>query len=242
MLNLRLTLLAVALIGCSPAPPTIAPSTPIPTATPLTIATPVDEEVIYTMLIEAMSDSRVAVLVSGTTNLPDGALITLSASRAFRLRSDPAVRASNVGPWQEVPVSGGRFAGTLALDESILAVGAGDELHVDTLDPDLAACAEFRTGNDVHDRPRQPDTVAAIVGPNGEALATSPQLSIFGDFVDPPSSWLYAQVDLPLEPLIVEQLTRQQGGAPEVKTLDGFCVPWPTRLDEFRQQPASTRP
>lgn len=195
-----------------------------PTGTAVSSATP---GVVYTIEVEGEAVGRAAVRVAGTTNLPDGSVISLSGSRAHHDRGEDDIRGASAAR-DDVTVTAGAFSGTLALDESDLLIFVGttpvDDV-IDIIDRDLTLCAEFQTGTDItSDLPRQPESVVAIVGPNGEAIAGSPQATVFGSATDHPSYWLEAIIDVPIESPVLAELTQKQGEAPEQVEMDGFCV------------------
>lgn len=179
----------------------------------------------YSIEFEAAGQGA-SVSLTGTTNLPDGAIISIGAARAHHLAGEDDIRAVGAGD-QDAIVQGGAFSATLALDESdlLIAVGTQDfEDQVDQLDRHLTVCAEFQTGVDLDGVPRQPENVAGVVGTFGEALATSPQLNVFGSATDHPSNWLEAKIDVLHVSRMLDELTVKQGFEPEQVELDGFCI------------------
>ncbi len=236
------TLLVLLVIGALAGPRRDAPG---PTATPLvavtaspfqssttaptvtaTVASPASPGVVYTIDIEAEAVGRAAVRLIGTTNLPDGSVISLSGTRAHHDRGEGDIRGAPAAR-DDVTVTAGAFSGTLALDESVLLIFVGttpvDDV-IDIIDRDLTVCAEFQTGTDIDGLQRQPESVVAIVGPNGEAVAGSPQAILFGSATDHPSHWLEAVIDVPIESPVLAELTQKQGEAPEQVEMDGFCL------------------
>jgi hypothetical protein len=184
------------------------------------------QPVIYTISMTGTAQGSSALMISGETNLPDGAVISLLASRAFHNKGEDDIRATNAGE-QTVSVRGGRFEATLTLDESnlLLALGTGPgEDEIDRIDQDLTACAQFQTGNDSDGQPEQSGSVSAIVGANGEALTTSPLVTVFGSATNHPSHWLELVNDVALVSPLLGEITTRQSSAPEQVTLDGFCV------------------
>lgn len=178
----------------------------------------------YAIAIEAEPNSN-GVSLTGTTNLPDGAVITLSASRAFRNRGEGDIRAISADHY-DVTVTAGAFTGLLALDESdlLVLVGTGPgESIIDQIDSGVTVCADFETGTGFDGTPRQPPSVVALIGANGEAIATSPQVYIFGSATSNPAYWLEVKVDVPLVSGQIDGLTAQQGSTPDEAQLDGFC-------------------
>jgi hypothetical protein len=182
--------------------------------------------VVYTLSVTGTPQGSSGLGIAGQTNLPDGAVIETLASRAFHNQGEDDIRSTNVGQ-QTVTVTGGHFQATLALDESNLLLnvgtGAGEDV-IDQVDRDLTVCAQFQTGLDIDGKPRQPPSVIEIVGANGEALATSPMMTVFGSATDHPSNWLEAPNDVGLASPLLDDIAKRQGSAPKQVTLDGFCV------------------
>lgn len=206
----------------SPTVPPIAAPTVIPTAGE---GTPTGGTV-YTINLEATAAGPTSVNVTGTTNLPDKSRIVLSASRAHQLRGEDDVRAVSAGR-ETVTVSGGQFAGTLVLDESdlLVLVGTGPgEDYVEAIDQDLTVCAQFQTGTDLQGQQRQPPAVVEVVGPYGEALANSSQVTVFGSATATPSNWLRVMLDVLLPSHALDQIASQQGAPPQEQELEGFCL------------------
>lgn len=198
------------------------PSTPASTNS----TSPNGVPVVYTLSMIGTAQGSSSLAIAGETKLPDGAVIEILASRAFHYRSEDNIRATNAGE-QMVTVSSGRFQATLTLDESnlLVLVGTGPgEDQIDQLDKDLTACAQFQTGLDLDGQPRQPASVARIVGDNGEALATSPLVTVFGSATAHPSNWLELVSGVALVSPLFGEITTRQGFAPEQVALDGFCV------------------
>jgi hypothetical protein len=184
------------------------------------------EPIVYTLSIAGTPQDSSGLAVAGETNLPDGAVVEILASRAFHNQGEDDIRSTDVGG-QAVTVTGGRFEATLTLDESNLLLnvgtGAGEDV-IDQVDQDLTACAQFQTGLDIDGQPRQPSSVSEIVGANGEALATSPMGTVFGSATDQPSNWLEVLNDVGLPSPLIDDIADRQGSVPEQVPLDGFCV------------------
>lgn len=182
--------------------------------------------IVYTLSMAGTPQGSSGLKVTGVTNLPDGAVIEVLGSRAFHNKGEDDIRSTNAGE-QTATVTAGRFEATLALDESNLLLnvgtGAGEDV-IDQVDRDLTVCAQFQTGLDTNDQPRQPPAVIEVVGANGEALATSPNVTVFGSATDHPANWLEVQNDLGLPSPLLDDITGRQGSAPKQASLDGFCV------------------
>jgi hypothetical protein len=211
----------------SPTQAASASSTPSSGAeAPSAEASTAPEPIVYTLSLTGTPQGSSGLDVAGETNLPDGAVIEILASRAFHNEGEEDIRATNVGE-QTVAMTGGRFEASLLLDESnlLLNVGTGPgEDVIDQVDRDLTVCAQFQTGFDLDGQARQPSSVIEVVGANGEALATSPMLTVFGSATDHPSNWLEVLNDVGLPSPLLDDIAGRQGSAPEQMPLDGFCV------------------
>lgn len=184
------------------------------------------QPVVYTLSMAGTPQGSSGLGVVVETNLPDGAVIEVLASRAFHYQGEDDIRSTNVGK-QTVTVAGGRFEATLTLDESNLLLFIGTDPGEDVIDQmerDLTVCAQFQTGLDLDGQPRQPPAVIEVVGANGEALATSPVMTVFGSATDHPSNWLEVMNDVGLPSPLLGEIADRQGLAPEQVSLDGFCV------------------
>lgn len=181
----------------------------------------------YVLDISAASEGETRIDVTVTTNLPDGALVHVFASRAFRYQQgEQDIHAVNLAS-QEVTVIGGEFSLTLDLDESVLLVGVGPgEFDVIGIVSDgVTVCAEFRTGEDLDGQQRQPDSaVVEAVGSFGERLENSPGVKVFGSATANPANWLEVETSVPLESPVLDEIVDLQRQAPTVGSLQGFCL------------------
>ena len=169
--------------------------------------------------------------VGGTTNLPDGTVLTLNAERDFKQTHD-AERVDFLGlngPTQaSVPVHGGHFSGELSAQEhSLAAIMQGDPGGpVATVDPDADVCVVLYTGRDeaVNGPWRQPPQVRADLGTYGEFLRGSPGVGTFGSLTKHPSLYILATTRVPLDPsALVSALAAQQTLTPQVAALPNIC-------------------
>lgn len=174
--------------------------------------------------IQADTEGSSAINVKGETNLPDGAIITVSASRSMLEDNETEVRAANLAN-QEATVQGGTFSTTLALDESDVMVGVGT-FEIEQLSNEVTVCAEFRTGEEAFsgEQYQSDQSVVDAVGPYGENLEGSPGVEVFGELTDTPSNWLVAETSVALESPLLIEIADAQGLAPDSVSLEGFCV------------------
>jgi hypothetical protein len=185
----------------------------------------------YTITLHATSEGTRAIRAEGRTNLPDGALLTLSASRAFRYAHEKDVRAVHAAG-KTVTVSGGAFSTVVKPDEGTLLAGLAADKDdpafgpIATIDNAVTVCAEFRTGKDLlEDKPEQPQaSVRDAVGESGEQLKTSPQAKVFGSLTPTPATWLEVERRLVMKSPLLGRIVRVQGRQPVSTRLEGFCV------------------
>jgi hypothetical protein len=180
----------------------------------------------FLMRLHAESLGPRKIRVRGVTNLPDGAVIQMSISRAFRMTRESEVRAVSVGR-KPVTVSQGHFAALLRLDEKTLLIGLDEPSlgRIGVVDNAVTACADFETGRDLDGNQDQPDPkVREIVGPSGERLKGSPQVTVFGAATPTPSKWLEVTSRVPMNSPLVGRIANAQGTRPKSARLDGFCL------------------
>jgi hypothetical protein len=187
----------------------------------------------YRLAITTSAAGSARLSVHGTTNLPDGAIIKLSAAQAFRSRREPAVREAPVVAGQErVTVKHGAFSASLGpLSYGLLTAGLkrGGEPGfgpIVVLDSAVTVCATFQTGVERNGKPVQPDaSVRAAVGTNGENLKGSPQKVVFGARRLHSSNWLEAPSRASVGATnAAAAVARAQGVAPRLEPLHGFCL------------------
>jgi hypothetical protein len=186
-----------------------------------------DEDYTLTLTVDTDGDM---LTVEGDTDLPDGTLVTLGASRSFtNPGGDPDdgadLRAALPTELHDTEVDGGIYAAQLDIDESDLLVGLdlpGEEIEL--LASHLHACATVATGiSSLDGDHRQPDDqVREVLGDNGETLADHPDAFVFGADTDEPSHWL--EISQPVEAAApTDEVSAAQGNDPEVSDIDGFC-------------------
>jgi hypothetical protein len=178
----------------------------------------------FVVRLHADSAAR-KVRVRGVTNLPDGAVIHVTVSRAFRNIQESDVRAVNAAG-QTVAVSNGHFAALMTLDEKTLLLGLDDpSFRIAIVDNAVTACADFQTGRDFDGNQYQPDAgVREVVGPRGEQLKGSPQVTVFGSATPTPANWLEVTARVVMASPLIGQIAKVQGTRPKSARLAGFCL------------------
>jgi len=222
-------LFALGTAGCGGSGDSTEATTTTTTTTTTTSAAPT--RYVITMKVAPAGSNRIAV--TGQTNLPDGAVINISAGQAFRFRREQDIRASLVTPSRTVTVTDGAFSTSLGpLDFGDITVGlergVGDMTYgpVVVVDNAVTVCAQFQTGDDFDGNNRQPDSaVRETIGPNGEALENSPQKDVFGSATPNPSNWLelVRRVSVGV-PKAAAAIAAAQGQRPTPTRLKGFCL------------------
>ena len=178
----------------------------------------------YRIEFEAQA-TNAQVTVVGTTNLPEGAELIASGSRAQISAGESDVRAVSVGSAAST-VTAGEFSMTFPVDLGVLLLLDPEFDTVAQLDDNLTVCVEFRTGTDFDGVPRQSDPVSAVVGTYGEGLEGSAQASVFGSLTENPSNWLeaLAEVEVPNDDTLDQVNTTQTWAVAELAGLEGFCA------------------
>jgi hypothetical protein len=164
----------------------------------------------------------VGARVEGTTNLPNGTALVVSAQRAFLASDETEAREAHLAG-APARVANGAFSADLAFDNAILLVGVDESAHHQKVSPVADICAEVRTGRDFDGNEYQTKDVRAIIGDRGEALKDSPSATVFGSKTATPAYFLQVRVELNYPPPI-EEYRAAQGTPPAVEHLDGFCV------------------
>jgi hypothetical protein len=122
-----------------------------------------------------------------------------------------------------VRVSGGRFSGSVKLDEGWLLL-LRSEFPVEILSDAVTICAVLETGRDRGGQSRQPDpSVVQAIGVFGEKLAGSSNVKVFGSLTANPSNWLEVQTSVRLESPVFGQIQSQQRRPLRYGQLQGFC-------------------
>lgn len=184
---------------------------------------------LYSIQISATIDSAGAVELLGSTNLPDGSIITTSTSRMFLADGATDTQAADSGGGQAV-VRNGRFSAHIATDEKklLIAVDTSDPLNRATIaevSNALTVCAEFATGRDLKGRQNQPaPKVRRAVGASGEQLRGSPNATVFGSLTKHPATYLAVQTSVPFASPLLDRLSQLQGKPATTLPLAAFCA------------------
>jgi hypothetical protein len=202
---------------------TVAPS-PVDGPEATRAATLVPPSTPFSIEVETTAKGRDGIRVTGTTNLPDGSILGVTASRALRNEGETDVRESPAGDG-EVTVKDGAFALSLTLDETTLPIGVDEQFPIAVVSPLVDVCVTFATGVDNEGVPHQTDAgVLEAVGPNGERLVNSDQAQVFGSLTDHPAHWLEVPTSVRQRVQVLDQIVSQQGFEPDVEPLEGFCL------------------
>jgi len=138
---------------------------------------------VYTLNAEISSKTRNNILIKGTTNLPEGSVLEIEASRGVMFWGDTKPRFGGEGRGIiNAITSNGMFETEIKLDdedfENWLKV-AGDE--VKEVSSEVKVSIMFDPTSDY-----QSKDVIGVVGINGEKLVNSPLRDIFGEKTDNP--------------------------------------------------------
>jgi hypothetical protein len=209
---------------------TTAPTTQTTTAGPPQRSKPYVRPASFHIDVTA-SVARSHIEVSGTTNLPDGTVLTLNAERDFKQTQD-AERTDFLGlngpTTATVPVEAGHFSGQLSSQEhSLAAITQGDPGGpVATVDPDADVCVVLYTGrDDATNGPwKQNPQVRADLGTYGSFLRGSPGVGTFGALTPHPSLDMLATTRVPDDPSAVVSALAAEQSTPQVAPLPNICA------------------
>jgi hypothetical protein len=159
-----------------------------------------DKKVVYVLEAEAKSVNN-AIDIKGTTNLPEGSILEVSANRMFVFSGESDTRHGLQGRgYQNVKATKGEFKTTIKLDDKKFLDFIKASGETITLNPNLNVEVVFN--------PRQnqtPDTLA-IVGENGEQLETSSSKKVIGEATIQPYNTLEFRTEVPLAFPYLDQL------------------------------------
>ena len=162
----------LALVGCSESG---REKEDVPNASPSPAAP-------FTLALTASAGGD-KVTVHGTTNLPDGTLVTVLLARNVRFKGEDP-RAFHAGG-DGVSVKGGKFESDIQLKEDLLRTtvtlppGQTGFGPLESISNTLSVCAQVRP-NDESEKP-QPKGVQEALGNKGANLKSSPEATKFGD-------------------------------------------------------------
>jgi glucose/arabinose dehydrogenase len=210
--NVETTATPTAALGTQTVPPSLTTLTAAPSHLP------------FTLDFEASADATATMTVTGSSNLPNGALLNISVARPFLNEGEEDIRESTAGS-VAISLVDGRFNASIPTDESDLLIGVDSQFPIALVGDSLTVCVTFQTGADQDGQARQTDPlVVQAVGPNGESLADSPHLQVFGSATANPANWLEVFKMVPSRSLLISRIATQQGSRPAEGSLEGFCL------------------
>lgn len=173
------------------------------------------------------------IWVTGTTNLPESAVLTINAERAFKqTHGDERIDfLGQNGPTEDhVSVHDGHFSGELSsFEHDLSGLTQGDPGGpVGTVDPDADVCIILYTGRDeaVNGPWQQTPQVRADLGNYGGYLRGSPNVGTFGSLTKYSSLDMLASLRVPLDAsALVQDLTTHDNFAPQLARLPNVCGP-----------------
>ena len=215
-------------VATTPTSATAAPGTPPPPKRPKPYHRP-GSFYIDAHASVAGSDIR----VDGTTNLPDGSVLTINAERAFKqTHEDERIDflGQNGPSVDHAFVHQGQFSGEVSsVEQNLPELMRGDPGGpVATLDPDADVCVIFYTGRDeaVNGPWQQDSRVRTDVGNFGNYLHGSPNVGVFGSLTKSPSLYILVPQRVPLNAsVMVGKLAAQQTITPQLAPLPDVCGP-----------------
>lgn len=170
---------------------------PTQTNQPTQIASPspTTQKPIYTIEAKAEKKNDSNITVSGTSNLPNYALLTLEARRQVLMSDDTELReALSSQTTSKASVFEGKFVTDILLPDTNTKkqIALAPELYKSVSD-ELIIVISF---NPLREQPAQNKEVLQILGAKGENLLTSPQLSTVGAKTDNPYHTLETRIKI----------------------------------------------
>jgi len=155
-----------------------------------------ENQTVYTLEAKAEVGNDGKILVSGTSNLPNGSLLDVSVNRMVMFNGETEEKATLEGRGVEkASVWDGQFNTTVAPLDSTFSTwlaSVGDE--VAKVGSNVQVVVTF---NPKRAQPAQKDEVLQVVGSEGENLNTSPQKKVIGDRSDNPWTQLETELVVP---------------------------------------------
>jgi len=195
--------------------PTAVPPTPRPEPTSTPNATPVPRGTYF--IDWSVSEDAYTLRVAGTTNLPDGGVLVISASVSVDGESagDRLFYKTQLDSAETI-ITAGSFSAALDTSEPSSILGSEPVYRIDD---SITVCVSFLNGR-LGDERRQPDLVRDVVGDFGEALEGSPGVTLAGTSTPNPAFWLE------LGDAFLAENNGAHDTVPEaqVERLDRFCT------------------
>lgn len=164
---------------------------PAKTEEKTTVATkPAEPEIIYNLTANANVINESIVGISGTSNLPNGALLNITAERLFMWRGESEEKYYRVAT-STTSINNGAFDIQLTIDDSkLLTYLIKSNEGVSSVNNNIHLEVIFYPKAD-----NQPAEIINVVGTNGEKLATSPQKDVFGSLTKTPVNRMHVEIN-----------------------------------------------
>jgi hypothetical protein len=163
----------------------------------------VEPAIVYNLSAGASGISTDTLDVAGTTNLPNGALLSVVVERIFVSRGESEERFYRIAT-TSTSVKDGKFSIQVKVnDKSFLNFEKASGDVISSLDNNVQVTVTFdpKASN-------QPSAVVSSVGSNGEKLESSPQKTVFGSLTKNPVNQLSVEIKTPLSFPYSDQLPK----------------------------------
>lgn len=163
----------------------------------------IEPEIIYNLSANANAVSGSIIEISGTSNLPDKALLNIIAERRFVWQGESEERSFRVAT-STVSINNGVFNIQLTIDDNkILTYLVKTNEAVSSVNNNIHLEVIFDPQAE-----NQPSQIVSVVGANGEKLENSPQKDVFGSLTKNPVNRLNVEMETLLPFLYPDQLPR----------------------------------
>ncbi len=150
----------------------------------------VEPEIIYNLTASANAVSKSVIEITGTSNLPDGALLNIIAERRFISRGESEERSFRTAT-SSVSISSGAFSIQITIDDGkFLTYVTKTNEKVSTVNNNISLEVIFDPKAE-----NQPSRIVSIVGANGEKLENSSQKYVFGSLTKTPVNRLHVEME-----------------------------------------------
>lgn len=160
-------------------------------------------QTVYTLATEAKALNQDTLEVSGITNLPNDALLSIKVERSFIWEGEEAERFFNVANATAIVKDGNYSIGVKIDDKKFLNFQLTSGEPIKELKENVRVTVTFSPKAE-----NQSQAVVSAVGANGEKLESSPQKDVFGSATANPVNRLVVEVEVPLAFPYEDQLPR----------------------------------
>lgn len=150
---------------------------------------PKAEVTIYELKAEANATSKDTVEVKGTSNLPDGSIVSVVINRISIWQGEDEERFFRAG-FANVTVKDKKFSTSITVDDKkFLEFEKVSGEFIKELNENVEVVFNFDPSSEL-----QPKSVVEIIGAKGEKLENSPQKDVFGSLTSNPINQLEVEI------------------------------------------------